>query len=262
MEPNTTWKFKTKQLAQKNNHGVPLYKIKEMMERYEKNINLESLLLQWNLPDIKKEEYEETGGQAKCQNHDLPERSSDPFKMEEIAQEVSELDQNLNEDKSTVTFNSGIGSSSDGVSQEDGDEKTSKSEHLKENKQRMAEAFSGEEKLVDYPDSSDSEGEELFMSDDSDDSELKDTGNSDQTELNPCVPEFVPLASRENSPLTLPYLLEEGKEDWSKVATDWKEGVGGLLRGLREEAGQVGYNYLRYIPPKKKIIRQDHLHLA
>ena len=107
----------------------------------------------------------------------------------------------------------------------------------------MAEAFSGVEeenlKIVDYPDSSDNEGEELFMSDS--DSELK--GGSDQTELNPCVPEFVPLASRDNSPLTLPHLMEEGKEDCEKVATDW-QGIGGLLSGLRKEAGQVRFKYL------------------
>ena len=200
------------------------------MERYEKKINLESLLLQWNLPDIKKEDEE---ADEECRDNDLSERSSDAFLMKEIAYEVSAIDgQILNENKSNEICNGGI----DGVCQGNGDENTA-------SEQKGSEAPSGEDednmKLVDYPDSSDDESEELFMSDDSD-SELKDAGSSDQTELNPYVPEFVPLASRDNSPLTLPHLSDERKEDWEKAATDWQEGVGGILRGLREEAGQVG----------------------
>ena len=226
MEPNTAWKFKTRQLAQKNNHGVPLFKIKEMMERYERNVNLESLLLQWNLPDIEKNKEETRQTRQECQNDDLLEKSSDPFGMRELSREVSAIDRkNLRENNLIDICNGGSESRSDS------------------DEQKVAETFSGVEeenlKIVDYPDSSDNEGEELFMSDS--DSELK--GGSDQTELNPCVPEFVPLASRDNSPLTLPHLMEEGKEDCEKVATDW-QGIGGLLSGLRKEAGQVRFKYL------------------
>ena len=194
------------------------------MERYERNVNLESLLLQWNLPDIEKNKEETRQTRQECQNDDLLEKSSDPFGMRELSCEVSAIDRkNLREDNLIDISNGGSESRSDS------------------DEQKVAEAFSGVEeenqKIVDYPDSSDNEGEELFMSDS--DSELKDAGGSDQTELNPCVPEFVPLASRDNSPLTLPYSLEDGKEDWEKVSADW-QGMGGLLRGLRKEAGQVG----------------------
>ena len=255
MEPNTAWKFKTRQLAQKNTHGVPLYKIKEMMERYERNINLESLLLQWNLPDVQKNDDET---RQDCQIHDLQKKSCDPFKMEEIAREVSAIDgQNLSEENSSDICNRGIESKSDGVCQEN--ENSPKSDHVEEDNQKEAESFLGEEEehveIVDYPDSSDNEGEELFMSDS--DSELKDTDSSDQPQLNPCVPEFVPLASRDNSPLTLPHLLEEGEEDWEKVATNW-QGMGGLLRSLREEAGQVGFKYVSFLQSTKISFRQDH----
>ena len=245
MEPTTSWKFKTKLLAQKNNHGVPLYKIKEMLERYERNVNLESLLLQWNLPELEREEEVE----QKCQmgNSDQTEKSSDSFHMKEIAQEVSAIGSQItNESEATAKCSDDTEAKNDGMGIKRNDHETTPKS---EDGQDGGEAKSGEKggclKLVDYPESGDDESEEYFMSDS--DGEWKDSGGTDQTELNPCVPEFVPLASGQNSPLTLPSPLEEGEvaEDWGKVPTDW-QGVGGLLRGLREEAGQVRSKNLSY----------------
>ena len=58
LEPSTEWKFKPKQLALKNSHGVAKQKIEQMLERYERNLTVISLLEKWNLKsiDVKKEE--------------------------------------------------------------------------------------------------------------------------------------------------------------------------------------------------------------
>ncbi|XP_023019195.2 uncharacterized protein isoform X1 [Leptinotarsa decemlineata] len=44
LEPDTHWSFNDKELAKRNSHGVPRVKIKEMIDRYEKNITPEKLL--------------------------------------------------------------------------------------------------------------------------------------------------------------------------------------------------------------------------
>ena len=90
MEPNTSWKFKVRQLAQKNTHGVPLFKIKEMMERYEKNINLESLLLEWNLPELKEHEHD-----CRPDDTEITEEKSSAFKMNEITEEVNAIESHV-----------------------------------------------------------------------------------------------------------------------------------------------------------------------
>ena len=49
LEPNTPWRFNPKQLAAKNSHGVPRPKIQLMLDRYERDLKVESLAAQWNL---------------------------------------------------------------------------------------------------------------------------------------------------------------------------------------------------------------------
>ncbi|KAJ8980736.1 hypothetical protein NQ317_011384 [Molorchus minor] len=49
LEPDTHWCFNEKELAKRNTHGVPRSKIKEMLERYEKNITSLKLLNAYNL---------------------------------------------------------------------------------------------------------------------------------------------------------------------------------------------------------------------
>ncbi|XP_068216199.1 NEDD4-binding protein 2-like [Palaemon carinicauda] len=44
LEPETPWKYAVKELAKKNSHGVPKEKIKEMLERYEKNVQIEDII--------------------------------------------------------------------------------------------------------------------------------------------------------------------------------------------------------------------------
>ncbi|XP_066945759.1 NEDD4-binding protein 2-like [Macrobrachium rosenbergii] len=44
LEPETSWKFNVKELARRNSHGVPKDKIKEMRERYEKNVEIEDII--------------------------------------------------------------------------------------------------------------------------------------------------------------------------------------------------------------------------
>ncbi|XP_064097924.1 LOW QUALITY PROTEIN: uncharacterized protein LOC135209176 [Macrobrachium nipponense] len=48
LEPDTPWKFVVKELARKNNHGVPKEKIREMLERYEKNVEIEDIIASLN----------------------------------------------------------------------------------------------------------------------------------------------------------------------------------------------------------------------
>ncbi|XP_070552923.1 microtubule-associated protein futsch-like isoform X2 [Ptychodera flava] len=43
-EPKTPWKYKVKELAQRNSHGVTAGKIKQMLERYDNNVTAEYLL--------------------------------------------------------------------------------------------------------------------------------------------------------------------------------------------------------------------------
>ncbi|KAG5878204.1 hypothetical protein JTB14_009769 [Gonioctena quinquepunctata] len=49
LEPYTHWSFNDRELAKRNHHGVPRVKIKEMIDRYEKNIIPEKLLSAYNL---------------------------------------------------------------------------------------------------------------------------------------------------------------------------------------------------------------------
>jgi len=49
VEPNTGWKFNARQLASRNSHGVPIAKIKVMLDRYERNVSLPRLLSMWHL---------------------------------------------------------------------------------------------------------------------------------------------------------------------------------------------------------------------
>ena len=42
-EPDTSWKFDAKILAQKNTHGVPEESIKKMIVRYEKDLNIDDI---------------------------------------------------------------------------------------------------------------------------------------------------------------------------------------------------------------------------
>lgn len=44
IEPMTPWAFNDKELARRNIHGVPRVKLKDMLERYEKNISTERLM--------------------------------------------------------------------------------------------------------------------------------------------------------------------------------------------------------------------------
>merc|ERR1719481_2457609 len=79
MEPDTPWKFNPRVLAHKNSHGVPLFKIRQMFERYQRHLNLDTLLDQWNLvakPEIIKEP---SPPPVNCQNDDEEEIfQSDP----------------------------------------------------------------------------------------------------------------------------------------------------------------------------------------
>ena len=58
LEPSTDWRFKPKMLADRNSHGVPRHKIDAMMERYERNLDIEKLISQWGFD--KKSAVEET----------------------------------------------------------------------------------------------------------------------------------------------------------------------------------------------------------
>ncbi|XP_028155121.1 NEDD4-binding protein 2 [Diabrotica virgifera virgifera] len=49
LEPDTHWCFNDKELSKRNIHGVPRQKIKDMIERYEKNITAEKLISAYNL---------------------------------------------------------------------------------------------------------------------------------------------------------------------------------------------------------------------
>lgn len=44
LEPDTPWKFNVNQLAQKNKHGVPKFKLAKMKEKYDQNITVEKIL--------------------------------------------------------------------------------------------------------------------------------------------------------------------------------------------------------------------------
>ncbi|XP_033743173.1 LOW QUALITY PROTEIN: NEDD4-binding protein 2-like [Pecten maximus] len=44
LEPDTQWKFQPKELARRNTHGVPLSKIRQMLERYQKDLTVEQVL--------------------------------------------------------------------------------------------------------------------------------------------------------------------------------------------------------------------------
>lgn len=79
--------------------------------------------------------------------------------------------------------------------------------------------------LVDYS----SDEEEIFLSDAEEEVEIEDPVDGSSSSLNPDVPEFVPLSSREGSPLTV-----------QEHDAGWDQGVGGLLQqqgmgGLRQE---------------------------
>ncbi|XP_057652949.1 uncharacterized protein LOC130891893 [Diorhabda carinulata] len=49
LEPDTHWCFNDKELAKRNTHGVPRSKIKDYLDRYEKNITAKKLLTAYNL---------------------------------------------------------------------------------------------------------------------------------------------------------------------------------------------------------------------
>ncbi|RZC35493.1 NEDD4-binding protein 2 [Asbolus verrucosus] len=49
LEPDTWWCFNEKELAKRNVHGVPRAKIKDMLERYERNVTPQKLLCAYNL---------------------------------------------------------------------------------------------------------------------------------------------------------------------------------------------------------------------
>lgn len=49
LEPDTHWCSNEKELAKRNSHGVPKSKIKDMLQRYEKNITPQKLLSAYNL---------------------------------------------------------------------------------------------------------------------------------------------------------------------------------------------------------------------
>lgn len=44
VEPETKWKFDLNELVKKNTHNVPLFTIKRMLARWEKNVTVESCL--------------------------------------------------------------------------------------------------------------------------------------------------------------------------------------------------------------------------
>lgn len=49
LEPTTSWAFSDKELARRNTHGVPRVKLKEMLERYERNIAPQKLMSAFSL---------------------------------------------------------------------------------------------------------------------------------------------------------------------------------------------------------------------
>ena len=46
MEPETPWKYKARSLHEKSQHGLELSKIKKTLDEFEKNVNLEKLILE------------------------------------------------------------------------------------------------------------------------------------------------------------------------------------------------------------------------
>lgn len=49
LEPDTWWCFNDKELARRNSHGVPRAKIKDMLDRYDKNVTTQKLLCAYSL---------------------------------------------------------------------------------------------------------------------------------------------------------------------------------------------------------------------
>ena len=49
LEPDTWWVFNDKELAKRNSHGVPRAKIRDMLDRYDKNVTTQKLLCAYNL---------------------------------------------------------------------------------------------------------------------------------------------------------------------------------------------------------------------
>lgn len=93
LEPTTDWKFKPKQLALKNSHGVPKQKIEQMLERYERNLTVESLLDKWNLKSI----FEENPNQEKGEDDEHIEiYNSDEDSLENVENENSQSTLNPN----------------------------------------------------------------------------------------------------------------------------------------------------------------------
>lgn len=181
LEPATTWRFKPRQLAMKTLHCVPQPKIQEMLERFQKNINLDSLIREWSLPSIK----------------EIPVVSEEVVTEELVgtrsldAPEITELvkEEAVDEEAVSTSDSEEAGSS---VERETG------------------------HRLVDYSVSSD---EEFFMSDEEeavadDDDEADVEAEVGAVQLNPNVAEFVPQASREGSPLAL--ATEEQVVAWDR----------------------------------------------
>ncbi|XP_035222464.1 uncharacterized protein LOC118195279 isoform X2 [Stegodyphus dumicola] len=54
LEPNTPWKFNVKELAKRNKHHVSKEKIAKMKERYQRNVNVESIMQSLNLMNSEK----------------------------------------------------------------------------------------------------------------------------------------------------------------------------------------------------------------
>ncbi|XP_021340102.1 uncharacterized protein LOC110441305 isoform X2 [Mizuhopecten yessoensis] len=67
LEPDTQWKFQPKELARRNTHGVPLSKIRMMLERYEKGLTVEQVLGKPQTPN----------GQHKNDQKTLPRHAKD-----------------------------------------------------------------------------------------------------------------------------------------------------------------------------------------
>ena len=59
LEPSTDWKFKPKMLTSRNSHGVPRHSIENMMDRYEKNLTVDTLLALWNLKEKEAQNHRE-----------------------------------------------------------------------------------------------------------------------------------------------------------------------------------------------------------
>lgn len=198
LEPATAWRFKPRQLAMKTLHSVPQHKIQEMLERYQKNINLDCLIREWSLPSKK----------------------ATPKVSEEIVTE--ELVDASNEDAVEIT---------DLVKEETVDEEafsTSDSQEAESSVERETGL-----RLVDYSASSD---EEFFMSDEEEAAaDVDDEPELAAVQLNPHVAEFVPLASREASPLTVEGGLALATEE---QVVAWDRGVGELLEELRLGEGE------------------------